>query len=336
MGIGARIGDYVIEGEVEISPGDPNHEGALGLYEAVHRVLPRKVMLKVLQPHLVGVRPVAVQMLREACILEALHHAGIPRVYECGVTTDRRPWVAIELVSGASFDLEVRQRSVVIKDVVTLIENVADILAHAHSRGVVHRNLRPQTIVRDHDDRRGFPLCITEWGDARTLDTSAPMESSEEVHYYRAPELLAGDPFDGRVDVFSLGVIAYEALTGQLPSLPIARRCPMAPAKLTRLIDRMLAVDPLTRPTAFEVADDVRDIGSTATIDFSIEPEGDSVVQPAEEIVLLTDLSREALPEPIRERPRWTPPWALKDRTAAVPEGGAPRTRRTRSVRDDT
>ena len=86
---GARIGDYVVEREVA-------YEAAAIVYFATHVVLPRQAHVKVSHP---GLRPAAVQLLREACILEALSHPGAPRVYECGVLADRRPWSSIERLS---------------------------------------------------------------------------------------------------------------------------------------------------------------------------------------------------------------------------------------------
>ena len=83
---GARIGDYVVDREVA-------YETAAIVYYATHVVLPRKAHVKVSHP---GSRTAAVQLLREACILEALSHPGAPRVYELGVLADRRPWSSIE------------------------------------------------------------------------------------------------------------------------------------------------------------------------------------------------------------------------------------------------
>src|SRR4051812_46264386 len=89
---GARIGDYRVAREAAI-------EETSVVYLATHVVLPRQAELKVTHP---GSRTAAIQLLREACILEALSHAGIPRVHECGVLSDRRPWSAIERMSGAT------------------------------------------------------------------------------------------------------------------------------------------------------------------------------------------------------------------------------------------
>src|SRR4029078_10856390 len=87
---GARIGDYEVEREA-------HYEEAAVVYLATHVVLPRKAYIKVTHP---GSRASALHLLREACILEALSHTGIPRVHECGVLADRRPWCAIEVLPG--------------------------------------------------------------------------------------------------------------------------------------------------------------------------------------------------------------------------------------------
>ena len=83
---GWRIGDYVIDRDLD--------DG----YMATHVLLPRRVRLDVMHPTFAGLRPVAVRMMREACILEALRHAGVPRVFEVGVIAEAqtsRPWIAI-------------------------------------------------------------------------------------------------------------------------------------------------------------------------------------------------------------------------------------------------
>src|SRR5882762_3663259 len=111
-----RIGDYVVEREL------PPHNGLI-VYEATRTNPARRVMLKVLHPHLVGLGGVALQLMRETCVLEALAHAGAPKAFESGVTPDRRPWLAIELVTGDALDLG---RRMSFGGVVALLEGVAD------------------------------------------------------------------------------------------------------------------------------------------------------------------------------------------------------------------
>src|SRR5436190_5950085 len=144
---GNRIGDYVIDGEAD--------DG----YQATHVLLPRRVRLDIMHPTFVGLRPVAVRMMREACILEALRHPGVPRIYEVGVLADQRtqrPWIASELVHGESLATTFLIGYVTVVEVLAVVRDVADILAHAHARNVVHRGVRPEAIIRG-DGSRGYP-----------------------------------------------------------------------------------------------------------------------------------------------------------------------------------
>lgn len=133
-----RIGDYLIE-----------HQLDARTYLAVHAVLPRRARITV------G----GIQEMREACLLEALAHPGVPRVYECGLLPDRRPWLAVECVDG---ELPGRLSEA---GVVEMIRCVAEILDHAHRRGVVHGDVRPEAIVRA-SPRRGTPYVLLDWGHA--------------------------------------------------------------------------------------------------------------------------------------------------------------------------
>ncbi|HEX8114817.1 MAG TPA: hypothetical protein VF516_44105 [Kofleriaceae bacterium] len=221
---GARIGDYVVEREV-------SYEAAAIVYFATHVVLPRKSHVKVSHP---GSRPAAVQLLREACILEALSHPGAPRVYECGVLADRRPWSSIERLPGVAFDRFVGDRPAALSDVVVALRDVADVLRHAHERGIVHRRLTASAILRT--ERRRSVYAIEDWADARTLDAEA------------------GVTVDAREDIVALGAIVFRALTARdpAPGVSLATHCSAAPTELISLIDQMLA-EPVARPTAGEI-----------------------------------------------------------------------------------
>jgi len=277
---GARIGDYQVDREVAV-------EATSVVYAATHVVLPRQAQLKVTHP---GSRDAAVQLLREACILEALSHSGIPRVYECGVLSDRRPWSAIELVTGVGFDRFVGDGPLAVSDLVVALRDVADILRHAHERGVVHRRLAAGSIIRTPRRRGGYAIC--DWDDARTLDAESD---------------VAVDPRD---DVHALGLLAFHALTGARPeplAAPATRQstasgrfaegftpvqsaavyCPAAPGELVSLVDQLLA-EPVLRPTSHEVYD--RALWLCDTLDLV----------------------------PLLDRPRWTPPQGF------VKEGAPP------------
>lgn len=279
-----RIGEYRVEQVVGRTPTTID-------YRAVHLVLPRRAVIKVGAPN---VEPLAV--LREACMLEALHHPGVIRVYESGLLPDRRPWFARELVLGTSIASTLAPGAIDRMDVIALVRDLAEVLAHAHYRGVLHANLRPDKVLLT-GKQRGFPLCIVDWSDARAHDaSSSPNVASVASWYYTAPEVACGDAIDDRADVFSLGVIAYRLLTGILPfegqvattvddgatqHVPTELRCPDAPRELTSMVDQMLAYDRWDRPSASEVHADLTWLS-------------DALAMPSRGLRI--------------RRPRWTPP----------------------------
>lgn len=277
---GTRIGDYVVEREA----GDG--------YEAVHVLLPRRVRLEVMHPTFVGLKPVAVRMMREACILEALRHPGVPRIFEVGLMNDQRtnrPWVASELVEGESLATAHVLSPILVLE---LIRDIADILAHAHERGIVHRALRADMIIRDFEGARGFPLCIVDWSDARVDGT----------------DRCRAD------DIFALGVIAHQALTGHLPTGPTARRATHAPARLCLMIDDLLVANPMSRPSAAEVR-------ARAKLILETLDEGDPVIEESIHLDDVIEIANESfeptVPQlPALRAPRWTPPLGV---TAAPP-----------------
>ncbi|MBA3541570.1 MAG: serine/threonine protein kinase [Deltaproteobacteria bacterium] len=278
------------------------------VYHAVHQLLPRRAVVKVLA----GDQPFAIQMLREACILEALHHPGIVRVYESGLLPDRRPWFACELVEGPSINNVLAPGARDRIDAIALLRDIAEVLEHAHRRGVIHCGLRPQRVVLTGRSR-GFPLCITDWSDARAHD-AAPMPYVPSVASWQftSPELAGGDAIDDRVDVYALGVIAYQLLTGVLPfvgraiattgrsheHMPTEVHCPDAPRELTRLVDQMLSHDRWDRPSTAEVQTE---------LSFLL----DTLATPTKSPASLLRI----------RRPRWTPAIAFDD--APPPPGDA-------------
>jgi len=226
-----RIGDYRIEREL-------HREDTGVVYLGAHLVLPRRASIKVAND-----RGLGIQLLREACILEALSHPGIPRVYECGVlertpqlfggaapvVDDRRPWSAQQYVDGHAIAAPIP-----VAELTTVVRDVAEILAHAHGRGITHGGVDRDAVVRTPGAR--FPLCLRNWGEASTLDTEART------------------PIDPREDVRMLGALALEVLSGTRSTAGAAETCPWAPVELTALLDRMLDDSDLTASELHEQA----------------------------------------------------------------------------------
>jgi eukaryotic-like serine/threonine-protein kinase len=242
---GARIGDYWIEGEL------PARRTEVA-YRATHRMLPRCARVAVLKSEALGDHEAEVVLLREACILELLHHAGVPRVYECGAL-ERRPWVATEHIDGTSVEQDAAE-PLAIADALGVLRDAAAVLAHAHHRGVVHRNLTPASVIRT--PQRDFGVCVVGWGMASTADHAGPPIREPGAQYYSAPELLdtgggGGGSGGSAADVFALGAIIFEAATLVLPE-PM-QKFPGVPEPFHLLLASMLEREPEERPSAAAV-----------------------------------------------------------------------------------
>ena len=214
-----NIGDY----EVRVI----ERLGAVVRYEATHVVLPRRAVVELLDPE--APRVEAMKLMRRACILEALQHPAVPRVFECG-RLGSQPWVAIEHEQGTTLHDELQNRRLEVREALTLLEELAAVLSHAHARGVLHGNVTAKAIVR------APTLRLQRWENARVHDTE-----------------LSSETIDGCDDVFGLGKTISAALA----------RPDAVPRALTGLLARMLAGDPAMRPTAPEVVTAARKIRDT-------------------------------------------------------------------------
>lgn len=222
--IGETIGQYRIVGALA-----PN------AYRAVHLTSPRRVVI-----HLGGAshwRETAIDVLRAARMIDSLAHAGIAPIVDRGVMADRRPWWASEVPNGVRlYDLLAR-RTMTSGETGSLVHDVADVLAHAHGRGIVHGSLTLRSIVLATGERK-YPLCITDWG-----------LPAEDHGVFAAPEAATSQAGD----IYALGVIAHRAATRRFPIDRASDDMTGVAPALADLIARMLATDPDDRPTAADV-----------------------------------------------------------------------------------
>jgi len=246
--------------------------GGMGwVYRATHALTSQIVALKVLREDQLAQDRAIDRMMREASILASVSHAGIPRFYECGLLEDGRPWIAMELIEGSSLACRMQRGPVGAEEVIDFVSAVAEVLDAAHARGVTHRDLKPDNIFLTPADAR-FRVRVIDWGIAHHLAGARFTNMNEAIGTptYMAPEQARGGPTDGYCDVYGLGVVAYQALTGRPPFIgatsveilvqhlnrpvpALAPRCPDAPYGLVDLVERMLVKNHEERPSAADV-----------------------------------------------------------------------------------
>jgi hypothetical protein len=198
--------------------------GAMGVvYDAQDSELDRRVALKMLisppRPDPKESKPEEDRFLRESQLHRSLPpHPGIVPVLEAGLIDGRR-YLAMELVEGAPFGTWMKAGSVTMRQRVALLRDVALAVHHAHRHGVVHRDLKPDNILVDKQHRPR----ITDFGLAKMLGSAVqPLVTATGTSLgtpaYMSPEAVKGEKtLDARADVYSLGVMLYELLTGRLP-----------------------------------------------------------------------------------------------------------------------
>ena len=199
-------------------------EGGMGaVYEAEQEGPRRVVALKVIRPGLAT--PERLWRFRhESQALGRLQHPGIAQIYEAGTGNTgfgTQPYFAMELVRGLSLERYAEAHALNSRQRLALVTEVCSAVEHAHQRGLIHRDLKPGNILVDET---GQPK-ILDFGVARVIESNA--EQTLETRFgdlvgtlaYMSPEQVTGDPLevDTRSDVYSLGVILYELLTGRLP-----------------------------------------------------------------------------------------------------------------------
>src|SRR5919106_6581358 len=264
----AVVGDhYQLEGEI-------GRGGMSVVYKARDLRLKRPVALKVLPPELAHDPAVATRFTREAQTSAHLSHAHIVPIYDVGEGNGIAYFVMALITGGNLATLLAREPRQPIEEVRRLAWEVADALAYAHLRGVIHRDIKPDNILLDPDTGRAM---VTDFGIARAVESNTRLTVTGiavGTPTYMSPEQAVGErEIDGRSDIYSLGVVAYQMLTGRVPFTagnsmallmkhvgerprPIAELRPDVPQPLRDAIERALAKEPDDRwPTAGALRD---------------------------------------------------------------------------------
>jgi len=190
--------------------------GMSSVYRAHDRLLERTVALKVLHEHYSSDDDYVERFRREARAAAQLTHPGIVTVIDRG-EQDGRQFIVFEHVSGETLkDVVLREGRLPIRRAVELALEIARALEFAHERGLVHRDVKPQNVLLNGDGRAK----VTDFGIAREVDVEQSMTQTGTVlgtSHYLAPEQARGELVDEKSDVYSLGAVLFEFLTGEVP-----------------------------------------------------------------------------------------------------------------------
>jgi len=276
--------------------------GMSSVYRARDDVLERRVALKILHEHFSGDPEYVERFRREARAIARLNHPNIVTVIDRGEFAGRQ-FIVFEHVPGENLkEIVEREGPLPVSQALALTHQIARGLAFAHDNGVVHRDVKPQNVLLDETGRAK----VTDFGIARSLEpgdglteTGALLGTSD----YIAPEQATGQPVDERSDQYSLGVLLYELLTGEVPykggsfmavamrhvrdPVPSVReRRPDVPAQVDAIVARAMAKRPEDRFPSIEAM--------MAAIEACLPGEGDRTA---------TNGATDALPRAAASRP---------------------------------
>lgn len=195
--------------------------GGMGaIYQARQTSLDRDVALKLIAKE-VSQDPTFVERFeREAKTLAKLSHPNIVTIYDFGYTSDGVAYLIMEFVDGINLREAMKSRSVGPGDALNIVATICNALDYAHSRGVIHRDIKPENILLGEDGC----LKVVDFGIAKIVDDSirtptltATRQVLGSLHYLAPEQLESPNEVDHRVDLYALGVVFYELLTGELP-----------------------------------------------------------------------------------------------------------------------
>ncbi len=254
--IGTTVSHYRIVDEIG--------RGGMGIvYKAVDVRLDRHVALKFLgQADIPGNRSGRERFIQEAMACSALDHANVGVIYEIGDAPNGALFIAMAYYDGQTLERLLKAGQLPIHQAISFAGQVASGLSHAHAAGIVHRDVKPSNIVINRDGvAKIIDFGIARMGQGTHLTTTGTRVGTLA---YMSPEQLRGESVDGRTDVWSVGIILYEMLTGRRPfdgptdaatlrnildtdARPLASSRSDLSVGLQQIVDRALAKDPSLR-----------------------------------------------------------------------------------------
>jgi eukaryotic-like serine/threonine-protein kinase len=271
--VGRKIGHFVVD--------RPLGKGGMGVvYLLRHQQLPNTLAaLKVLRPELADAPSMRGRFVQEALVAAALGGHRVARPLDLGRLDDGTHYIIMEYVAGRTLADHLEAGALPLRAALKIAYRVADIMALAHARDILHRDLKPSNVMLVGDDIESA-VKLLDFGVARVAGELKLAETQENAIIgspgYMSPEAAAGLPLDGESDVFSLGVMLYKMLTGELPFAPALDRASVAallaaempplsgkrpahldavPAEIESLLRAALSKEAAERPSMAELRD---------------------------------------------------------------------------------
>jgi serine/threonine-protein kinase len=198
--------------------------GGMGrVYRAEQSALGRTVAVKIIHPHLLSDENSALRFITEARAASQLNHPNSIAVFDFGRTDDGQPYLVMEFLRGKDLArVSYEEGPLGFSRIVDVLRQTLAALSEAHDLGIVHRDLKPENIILEPLRRGGDFVKVVDFGLAKLrADAQAPSVTSPGIVCgtpdYMAPEQGRGDPIDGRSDLYAMGVILFQLLTGRLP-----------------------------------------------------------------------------------------------------------------------
>jgi len=261
--IGKQLGKYRVEKKLGAG-------GMATVFSATHVTLGNQAALKVLHEHLSDQPAFRERFLREAQAAASLRHSGVMQVFDVD-TQDGVCYIAMEYLDGESLEERLLARDqgsggLPAEEAVAIVTALCESLAYAHQRGIVHRDIKPANVMIGSDGR----VVLADFGLATALDqTRITVEGTTAgTPSYMSPEQIRGEQGDGRADIYAVGVMLYQLVSGDLPFQsdtlagmlqahlqqeppPLAEKVEALPEHVARTVEIALRKDPEDRfPTA--------------------------------------------------------------------------------------
>ena len=239
------------------------------VHRGLDRRLERAVAVKILHPHIAERADARERLAREARAIAQLRHENVIEVYDFDIDNPHLTWLVSELVEGTTLRRFIERSGPVLSEIALLVVvDLARALRAAHARGIIHRDIKPDNVLLGPEGRPK----LSDFGIAKVLSEAGMTTTGHLVGSpsYMSPEQADGQKVDHRTDIFSLGVVLYRLVTGNLPfkggtPLETIRRvavteypdpmeaCPKASPAVARIIRRCLERDPDARYSSMDL-----------------------------------------------------------------------------------